>query len=123
MSIVICGVSGWLLIDPESPLNRRSALNATKSWACLADFPSTAQEIEIETTGSMITREFTVTFKDSPAAISKWIADCPGPSSVNPTTDPQGWKIYSYPACEGAQHAEVRVSPAGDQAIINTFWS
>lgn len=123
LAILFCAISGWLIVDPDSPLNRASAIRAAQDWACLDDLPKTATDIEIATTGSAFTREFTISFKDTPANISTWIAASPGPASANPSTNPLGWHVYEYPACDDAVFAEVRVSPTGDQVVIHTYWS
>ena len=112
-----------MIFDENSPLIRASAISAAKDWACLADLPKTKTDLKIETTGSAFTREFTISFKDTPGNISIWIAASPGPSSIAPTTDASGWQLYEYPACNGAVFAEVRVSPAGDEVVIHTYWS
>ncbi len=71
----------------------------------------------------MFTREFQISFRDSPANIRRWLALSPGPAAASPTTDPSGWHIYNYPAGGGAGFSEVRVSPSGDEVRIRTYWS
>ena len=114
---------GWLLLSHDSPINRASAIEATKEWARLADLPSSKSNLRIQTSGSSFTRTFTVSFRDSPAAIRAWIAASPGPASVAPSTDSSGWQIYTYPAGGGATFSEVRVSPSGDEVQIEASWS
>lgn len=116
-------VAGWLVLDPGSPLNRGSSIKATREWARLADFPPTVEDLRIETTGSMFTREFKISFRDTPTNVLKWINASPGPSSAMPSTDAGGWRIYNYPAGGGAVFAEVRVSPSGEVVRIRTYWS
>jgi len=114
---------GWLVVSPNSPTNRFSAIRSTQEWARLADFPSTMTDFHIETGGSMFTREFQMSFRDSPTNIRIWLASSPGPASTSPTTDSSGWLIYNYPAGGGAEFSEVRVSPAGDEVRIRAYWS
>ena len=114
---------GWLLLSHDSPINRASAIKATKEWARLADLPSTKSNLRIETSGSSFTRTFTLSFRDSPAAVRAWIALSPGPASVAPSTDSSGRQIYTYPAGGGATFSEVRVSPSGDEVHIEASWS
>jgi hypothetical protein len=116
-------VGGWFILSPESPINRASSISVTKQWARLADFPTTHTDLRVQTSGSMFTREFEIVFRDTPANITKWIEGSPGPSSVEPTTDSSGWRIYSYPAGDGALFSEIHVSPAGDEVRIHTYWS
>jgi hypothetical protein len=71
----------------------------------------------------MFTREFQMSFRDSPTNIRMWLASSPGPAATSPTTDSSGWLIYNYPAVGGAVFSEVRVSPAGDEVRIRAYWS
>lgn len=128
LSIFIFGIivmigAAWLLLSPNSPINRPSVISSTKEWARLADFPATMSDFRIETGGSMFTREFQITFRDSPANIQRWLASSSGPATTSPTTDPSGWLIYNYPAGGGASFSELRVSPSGDEVRIRTYWS
>jgi hypothetical protein len=98
-------------------------LDATKKWARLADFPKTASDLRVETSGSMFTREFQVSFQDTAANIRVWLAASAGPASVSPNIDPTGWKVFTYPAGGGAVFSEVRVSPSGEEVRIIASWS
>jgi len=122
-SAVVIVAGGWLILSPNSPINRASALDATKAWARLADFPTTASDLHVETTGNMFTRGFRVSFRDTPTNIRAWLAASPGPATVSPTIDPMGWKVYTYPAGGGAVFSEVHVVPSGDEVRVRTYWS
>ncbi|WP_193213206.1 hypothetical protein [Luteolibacter marinus] len=103
--------------------HRESMMETAQEWARFKDLPPTASNIEIRTKGSSFTREFTIRFRDSPAHIKSWIATSPGPASVVPVVDHEGWATYTYPAGSGAEFAEVKISPSGDAVHIRTYWS
>lgn len=117
--MVVTGVVFYFVKAAEET----SAIASTQEWARLSDFPLTRKEFQIETLGSAFTREFRITFRDTPQNIKKWLSACPGPASVVPSKDKDGWIIYSYPAGGGALFAEVRISPDGDFVRIRTYWS
>ena len=115
--------AGWLVVSPNSPVNRSSAIRSTQEWARLADFPATVTDFKIASGGSMFTREFQISFRDSPTNIRIWLTASPGPAAATPTTDASGWLIYNYPAGGGAVFSEVRVSPSGEEVRIRAYWS
>lgn len=100
-----------------------TAIETAREWARFQPIPPSARALDVEVMGSAMTREFKITFRDSPANIRSWIAASPGPSSVTPTLDADGWKVYDYPAGRGAVFAQIRVSPDGGQVVISTCWS
>jgi hypothetical protein len=119
--VVIVAVA--FMTFPPGPSKQESTLATAREWARLAGIPATASILKIETTGSAFTREFSVTFRDSPANIRGWISASPGPASATRSVDDSGWTLYEYPAGGGAAFAEIRVSPEGDVFRIRTFWS
>ena len=114
---------GWLLFFDDSPLNKASAIDATEEWARLAPLPLTKTDLVIQTSGSAFTRQFDVSFRDTPANIRAWLSACPGPTSISPTIDDSGWSIYRYEGGGGALAGEVRVSPLLDEVHIIATWS
>ena len=111
------------LIFPTGPANQASAIATAREWGRLAEIPATASILKAEATGSAFTREFAVTFRDTPANIRTWISSSPGPASATRSVDASGWTIYEYKAGGGALFAEVTVSPTGDEVRIRTFWN
>ena len=120
---VLLIVGGWLLLDPNSPLNRRSALDTTQEWARLEPFPQTAEEVSIETAGSPFTREFIVTFQAPTQDIEAWLKKSPGTKDVTPTLGQDGSFHYAITPGGGAAFAEVTVSKNRQSVRIRTFWS
>jgi len=111
------------LVFPAGRTDQASAIATAREWGRLAEIPATASILKVETKGSAFTREFVVTFRDTPANIRTWIASSPGPSSAERMIDASGWTTYEYKAGGGALFAIVTVSPAGDEVRIRTFWS
>lgn len=111
------------LIYPSGPANQKSAIATAREWGRLAEIPASASNLKVEAKGSAFSREFVVSFRDTPASVRTWIASSPGPSSATRSVDASGWTLYEYKAGGGAQFAEVAVSPAGDDVRIRTFWS
>jgi len=97
-------------------------IRLAREWANLAPLPE-ASDLKIETKGSSVTREFSVTFTANKDDIKKWIAESPGTMNVSPTKNDQGEWVYSIKPASGAQFAEVTISADGSQVRIHTYWS
>ncbi|TWT29205.1 hypothetical protein KOR42_55460 [Thalassoglobus neptunius] len=102
--------------------NYHSALDATKEWAQLNEFPVTATNLTVETQGNMFTREFTVEFDAPLADIENWLRKSPGTNSVTPTTDGDV-RHYDIDPGGGAQHAELELDESQGHVKIHTYWS
>lgn len=111
------------LVFPAGRTDQASAIATAREWGRLAEIPATASILKSEALGSSFSREFRVTFHDTPANIRSWISASPGPASATRSVDDSGWTLYEYPAGGGAAFAEIRVSPEGDVVRIRTFWS
>jgi hypothetical protein len=123
--LVAATVCGVLLITGYAYLrsaNYRSALQATKEWARLVDFPDSAEEIEVETTGSMFTRQFTVTFTAPLDDIDEWLRQSPGPSEATPAESGATRRFEINPG-GGAQGATLEVDNESGTVRINVYWS
>jgi hypothetical protein len=121
--VAILLITSWFLFSIDSPPNRASAIRAIKQWARIDYFPVPESQLHIETLGSAFSREFIVTFSASPSDIQRWLVASPGPKSVTPTKDPNGWIHYSYEGGEGSLCGAVYVSPEGDKVRIRATWS
>ena len=121
--LVGCGVTCWYVLDHDSPHNQASAIEAVREWARLAPLPESATGLDIQTTGTMFTREFNIEFTAPAADILAWLEKSPGPSAAKLRQDPDGTVIYEIDAGGGAQFAEVRVLKNGTIVRIKAFWS
>ena len=117
--MLILGVCGYLYLQNA---NYHNGLDATKEWARLNDFPATATDVSVKTTGSMFTREFTVTFVAPLEDINSWLNQSPGTKDVTPTTMGSVRKYEIKPG-GGAQHAELEVDDRTRTVKINAYWS
>ena len=117
--VLFLSVLGYVHLQNAS---YRSGLVATKEWARLNDFPETATDVSVETTGSMFTREFTVTFVAPLKDINSWLNHSPGTRDVTPTTTGSVRKYEIEPG-GGAQHAELEVDERTRTVKIYSYWS
>ena len=112
-------VGGYFYIQRA---NYYSAIEATKEWARLNDFPATATNLTVETEGSMFTREFTIQFDAPLSDIQIWLNESPGTKDVVPTINGNTGK-YSIEPGGGALHAELDLDESTGHVTINTYWS
>ena len=116
---VIACVAGYAGLQYS---NYYVALDKTREWARMADFPASATNIDVEITGSMFTREFVVLF-DAPAAdINNWLAQSAGTAGVTPESS-NGVRKYAIEPGGGAQFAEIQVDDNENRVRIRTYWS
>ena len=102
--------------------NLYSALEATREWARLNEFPATASAISVETKGNLFTREFTVTFVAPLEDINTWLHKSAGTKDVTPTVM-GSVRRYELESSGTAQHAELEVDERTRKVKIKTFWS
>ncbi len=112
-------VGGYFYIQRA---NYYSAIEATKEWARLNDFPATATNLTVETEGSMFTREFTIQFDAPLSDIQIWLNESPGTKDVVPTINGNTGK-YSIEPGGGALHAELDLDESTGHVTINAYWS
>jgi hypothetical protein len=102
--------------------NFRSALDTTREWARLAEYPASANDFRVQTAGSMLTREFTVTFTASLNDIDDWLKRSPGTAEITPVITGSVRKYEIEPG-GGAVGAEVEVDDGSGTVTINVCWS
>jgi hypothetical protein len=117
--VLVTSVCGYLYLQN---VNYHSGLDAAKAWARLNDFPSTAPNVSVEATGSMFTREFTVTFVAPLEDINSWIDQSPGTKDGTPTIMGSVRKYEIEPG-GGAQRAELQVDDRTRTVKIKASWS
>jgi hypothetical protein len=118
-ALAVIVIAGYLYLQNA---NYRSALDTTKQWARLSDFPSSATNVRVKTSGSMFTREFTVTFRAPLEDIDSWLQESPGTAESTPKADGSIRRFTIKPG-GGAQHAELEVDDDAGLVRINVWWS
>ena len=101
---------------------RQSALSCIQEWGRLAPFPPTAHSVQIETAGSMFTREFRASFSADPDEIERWLSDSPGIQDATAEKD-GGTTVYRIRPGGGAAFAEAIVDLEGGTVRIHVYWS
>lgn len=119
LAFILLGTVGYL---STQNINYHGALKVTRKWARLNEFPTTAKNLNVQTQGSIFTREFTVEFSAPLADIEQWLSESPGTENVVPTIEGK-IRIYKIAPGDGAQHAELELDESSGHVKINTYWS
>ena len=117
-------IGGWFSFSAASPLNRRSAIRTTLEWARFAPFPVPASSLHVQVSGSMLTRQFRISFAGVPQKIQEWLDASPGTRDLQPLSERHsaGWLVYSIDPARG-MIAEVHLSPDMRQVMVLAVWS
>lgn len=99
------------------------AIEISREWARLDPLPASATQVDVNTEGSMFSREFIVTFTAPQADIEAWLATSPGTAAVTPDMKNKSVRVYHVQPGGGAQFAEVKVDERTHTVTINTYWS
>ena len=118
--VLVGGLTIWLLCLHKN--READGIDAARTWARLAPFPSSASDVTVDTTGGMFTRAFTITFTAPMADTETWLAASPGTAGVVPEVT-NGVRTYAISPGGGAQFAEVRVDETEGKVTIHTYWS
>ncbi len=121
--LIFVAVAGYLVFCPSSPINKSSAIAATIAWARLAPFPKSVSMLNVETHGSALTREFTITFEAPVHDIETWLVKSPGTKEITPVLQKDGSYKYSITTGEGAAFAELFFFKKNGRVLIHTYWS
>lgn len=120
----VLGIVGVLfLLSPSSPGNQASALEVTKEWGRLADFPAHSKVTEIDVRGTMFTRGFVVVFEAPLPEIEQWVKDSSGLAEAKVTLQEDGSTLYKMDPGGGAQFAEVVIWVSEGLVRIHVYWS
>ena len=114
--VVLMGVGIFFWIQHDQ---KHEALETTKSWCHLANYPEFELAPEIEISGGMFTRTFLIQLTLPPQRIAEWVKDSPGLQKIKPELK-NGGQYYRVRDSEAA-HCEVVIR--GDQVYIETYWS
>jgi hypothetical protein len=122
----LMGVAGlliWRALDADSPLMKPSAVASVCDWARLDPLPVPLSQVHATTQGSMMTREFEVSFEGDPHAILSWLKKSPGTSAdCQRLVKPADLHLRIAPG-GGATFAEITVSKNGSRVVIRAYWS
>ena len=110
----------WFL-SPDSAYNQTSALETTLEWGHLAPLPTSAQQVVINTDGSMFTREFRISFVASAKDIDVWLRESAGTSKAIVTRPSPGVRNFQIIPGGGAEFAEVTVDDTVHSVYIHVY--
>jgi hypothetical protein len=121
--LVVVATGGYLL---NRSVDKEEAIEAARAWGRLAALPASAQDIQVETEGSMFTRAFRVTFRAPVGDVEQWVEVSPGVrESVIEVVDQRTTKYVIEPG-EGAAYAEILVTMLDGetaQVEVYAYWS
>lgn len=113
----------WLGFNPNSPLNKGSAIACVCEWARLNPLPVPNSAVHVETKGGMFTREFVVTFHGDKKSILQWLNASPGTQNAYRDIHSLKYERMSISPGGGAQFAEITISEDGTKVVIHAYWS
>ena len=122
MAVLVTGAI-WLVLDPNSPLNKASAIECVCEWARLNPLPVPNSAVHVETKGGIFTREFIVTFHGDKKSILQWLNASPGTQNAYRDIHSLKYERMSISQSGGAQFAEVTISEEGTKVVIQAYWS
>ena len=121
MAFIAGGV--WMMLNPNSPLNKSSAIACACEWARLNRLPVSNSAVHVETKGSMFTREFTVTFTGKREDILAWLNASPGTQNPYRNSNSVLDMHQTISPGGGAQFAEIAIYEQGTNVVIHVYWS
>lgn len=113
----------WLVLDPNSPQNKASAIECVCEWARLNPLPVPNSAVHVETKGGIFTREFIVTFHGDMKSILQWLNASPGTQNAYRDIHSLKYERMSISPGGGAQFAEITISEQGTKVVIRAYWS
>lgn len=119
LGVLVIGSTGYFYLQHA---NYHSALEATREWARLNDFPSSAANLTVAAQGNMFARELTVEFDAPLEDLDKWLDESPGTKSVVPSME-GSVRRYNIQPGGGAQRVELELDENTGHVKINTYWS
>lgn len=103
------------------PWQKTEAIKTTLNWGGLAELPKKAENLNVEKSGSMFTRTFTVEFNADQKEIEDWIQNSKRLKNNTPKASGKN-KIYEiYPGEKESLGGKVTIE--NDKVIIQMSWS
>lgn len=104
-------------------MNNRSAWNTAFLWSGIKALPTWAVHDDIETQGTMFSRQFVITFEGNTKQIEEWVKIEPALQGLK--SEDLGNSTYRYilRPQDGAQWAEVKIDFVNNRVTIRTYWS
>jgi hypothetical protein len=122
--LVVVGATGGYVLNRL--VDEEDAIETARAWGRLAALPASAQDIRVETEGSMFTRAFRVAFRVPMGDVEQWVEVSPGLRESAIEVVDQRTTRYVIEPGEGAAYAEVKVTVLdGETAQVElyTYWS
>jgi hypothetical protein len=105
------------------PWQRADAIDAALEWGDLAELPDNADDISVDTEGSMFTREFIVEFTSDKKTIEEWILKSNGLRTADFHKGDDGVVSYQVDGHEGSIGGTVTIDKGNGRVIIDMSWS
>ena len=102
--------------------NRQSAIDTAIEWARLQPPPVSSLRVNVDTSGSMFSREIQLSFRADRDQLHRWLLESDGISDAKVSTK-GSVTLYDIRPGGGAQFAEVRVDESTGHVIVRTYWS
>jgi hypothetical protein len=123
VAMLLAAGAVWLVLDPNSPMNKASAINCVCEWARLKPLPVPNSSVHVETKGSMFTREFIITFHADKETVLAWLNASPGTQNAYRDSRTLSHMHQEITPGGGAQFAEITISENGTKVVIRAYWS
>lgn len=102
--------------------NERSAIKATEEWVRVAPINACDDSPQVETAGSMFTREFFIEFTCDPLVLKEWVANSPGLKEANITKQGNRKHIYIIEPGGGAISAKAEIDWSTNIVNLHAVW-
>ena len=126
--VIVLGIY-LLLLDTQNerdnriPARQTDMIQTTLEWARLAPFPQEAQNFNIQTEGSALTRTFKGSFSCSEDIIISWVEQSPGIQDAEVENISETKIRYIISPGGGANYAEVVIDYEMGKIEFRVSWS
>lgn len=128
MKKALIGLGGMLLVMGCIVFSRwqeKEAIRCALAYGRLADLPLAANNIKVDTEGSMFSRTFWLTFEADEQEINTWLAHSQSLASAKPAQLPKNMLLAEPPGWfnpNSIQRGEVFEIPQNKEALYGTVW-